>query len=336
MRRALIWLMLSCVSLSCAAPRAARALHPALPGDGAPDVRLDNGYLTLDVYLPDARSGRYRGPRFDWSGMVSRVETMGHTFFGPWSHDPVDPADMMRAVGPSNEFGMKAGTPAYDEAKPGEPFIKIGVGFLRREDDGPYRFGHAYEIIEAPAWAVTSDATSITFRQDLSDPRGWGYAYAKTIRLDEAGPGFVIEYTLGNTGTRSIETDWYNHNLINIDDTRVGSDYRVDLGFPAVATSPSGKFIRIEGNTIFLDDLAEGAARYSVLAAAGEAEYSADFSVTNVKTGASVHVGGDYQPVRYEFYAVPTVVCPEPFIAIHLAPGEVKSWTVTYRFQAGE
>ncbi len=75
--------------------------------DGYPTLTLANGPLRMTLYLPDAAAGYYRGPRFDWSGLISRVEWDGHVLFSPWkdSHDPGNHDDVHgnfdgRPIGP--------------------------------------------------------------------------------------------------------------------------------------------------------------------------------------------------------------------------------------------
>jgi hypothetical protein len=36
------------------------------------------------MYLPDPVNGFYKGARFDWSGIINKVELGNHTFYGQW------------------------------------------------------------------------------------------------------------------------------------------------------------------------------------------------------------------------------------------------------------
>lgn len=45
-----------------------------------PKLQLDNGEIRVSIFLPDAERGYYRGTRFDWSGIIERVEYDGHRF----------------------------------------------------------------------------------------------------------------------------------------------------------------------------------------------------------------------------------------------------------------
>src|SRR5512146_2079582 len=66
------------------------AVGQRLPAAGPPQATLTNGQIRVEVYLPDAGNGFYRGTRFDWSGVIASLEYQGHSYYGPW-FDSVDP-----------------------------------------------------------------------------------------------------------------------------------------------------------------------------------------------------------------------------------------------------
>ena len=137
-----------------------------------PTTQLVGSRIALDIYLPDAEHGYYRGARFDRPGLIARVRCGGHTFFGPWKprHNPQGHDDVL---GPAEEFGMTRPL-GFVDAKPGESFIKIGVGHLLRGDAQDYAFYKDYHVVTAAPWTVHNTGNSVEFRQQLSDPRGWG------------------------------------------------------------------------------------------------------------------------------------------------------------------
>src|SRR5580693_5169654 len=49
-----------------------------------PQAEITNGQIHAKLYLPDAKTGFYRGTRFDWSGVISSLEFSGHNYYGPW------------------------------------------------------------------------------------------------------------------------------------------------------------------------------------------------------------------------------------------------------------
>src|SRR5262249_36899556 len=146
-----------------------------------PNVVLTNGELALTVVLPDAKRGFYRGTRFDWSGQVARAEYRGHTLFAPWK-SPHDPENYEDAIGTAEEFGINAPV-GRDPARPGEAFMKIGVGLLEKPDGEPYRFSRAYRVVEQGAWKLRTGEDRIEFTQELKHPAGWAYRYTKQLRL---------------------------------------------------------------------------------------------------------------------------------------------------------
>src|SRR5262249_13434771 len=56
----------------------------------SPEATISNKQLRIKMYLPDPENGFYKGARFDWSGIINRVEFAGHTFYGQW-FSKIDP-----------------------------------------------------------------------------------------------------------------------------------------------------------------------------------------------------------------------------------------------------
>ena len=132
-------------------------------------ITLDNGVLSASIYLPDAERGYYRGTRFDWSGIVERVDYAGHRFYAPLraTHDPEGHDSL---GGPADEFAMFAPM-GFEDAAPGESFVKIGVGLLAKRGDD-YRFDGDYRLLEAGGWQVESAADRVSFIQKLTGEHG--------------------------------------------------------------------------------------------------------------------------------------------------------------------
>src|SRR5512136_184337 len=116
---------------------------------GYPAVTLTGRHAEATVYLPDPSAGYYRGPRFDWSGLMASLRMGGHEFFGEWRIGPHEPLGNDFVVGPAGEFGMGPGTGnppplGYDETGPGGLFLKVGAGTRRKPEQRPYHFGGDY------------------------------------------------------------------------------------------------------------------------------------------------------------------------------------------------
>src|SRR5215470_7893549 len=133
-----------------------------------PSAEISNSQIHAKIYLPDAKNGFYRSTRFDWSGAIGSLEYRGHDYYGPWfaSTDPnvydlttetpeVVSAPFTAMVGPAEEYNSSGSALGWDEAKPGGTFVKIGVGVLRKPNNGDrYDHSKAYEIVDSGNWTV--------------------------------------------------------------------------------------------------------------------------------------------------------------------------------------
>ena len=294
-----------------------------------PRLQLDNGQLRLSIYLPDAQGGYYRGTRFDWSGIIERVDYAGHRFYAPL-HAEHDPLRHDSISGPADEFAMFQPM-GYAEAAPGESFVKIGVGLLEKGDDEDYRFDGDYRLLRAGDWDVEQADDRVEFSQQLTGERGWAYRYRKSIRLVPGQPEFEIVYRLENSGEKVIDISHYNHNFTLIDGSPYGPDYRVEFPFTAAAPTPINERAWFRGNAIEVERaLGEASLWLPVFEGDDPGGYNAA-SVRNLKTGAAVEFRGDAAITRMVFWAVEGAACPEPFIRIRLQPGQVQQWSTRYR-----
>lgn len=300
-----------------------------------PHVTLSNGMIKAVVLLPDVKDGYYRGRRFDWSGLVWQLTYRNHTFFGEVMKP--DKEDFNFGISLAEEFGSGMGMEnpvGYDEAKQGEPFLKIGVGVLEKTGDGPYGFWVPYRILEPGTWTVKKGSSWVEFVQEIKEVNGYGYRYNKRLELRRHQPELVMSHSLTNTGAKTITTNQYCHNFFVIDHEPPGTNYQLEFGFVAKAKGDL-KGISVKNRTLtFTEDFhPEHPALFTGLEGfTGKAAENC-FVLRNLKTGAQVEVRGDFQLSAFNFFANSTAVCPEPFIAFELEPSETKSWKRVYKFQ---
>ncbi len=298
-----------------------------------PSVELSNDIIKVSVYLPDSQKGYYRGTRFDWSGVISQVEYDGHTYFGEWkqTHDPNNHDDI---TGPVEEFRSgsfdKPSALGYDQAQVGETFIKIGVGLLEKPEEPDYRFWNAYKIVRPGEWKVEYGKDWIEFNQDFDGENGWHYQYTKKIILSKDMPEFTISHRLKNIGEKTIETSQYNHNFFIIDNETVGKNYILRFPFDVKTMRDLSDTIEANGKEIvFKRDLKQESI-FTELEGFGNTAGDYEITIENIKTGAGVLIKGDVPLVHFNFWAIDTTICPEPFIDASLAVGEEKEWNITY------
>jgi hypothetical protein len=321
-----------------------------VPHGDHPKTLLSNGKLSALVFLPDAKDGYYRSTRFDWSGVVACASLNGHTFFGEWfaQYDPskndsiTGPAEEFRSDdgpmthdGPKGELFVRPGAIGYNEAKPGELFLKPGVGLLRKVDNSPYQFGRAYPIVDTGKWTVKVKPRSVTFRQQLNGPQGYAYVYEKKLTLDKNDPVMTLTHSLKNTGRKTIDTYVYDHDFFMLDGKPVGPGMAVHFVFEPKAEDPIGSAAKIDGkDLVFVDALVprKGVSGYLTGYSGKASDY--DFTVEDKESKVGVEQTSDHSLARLYFWSTQTTICPEGYIKLNLAPGETSRWTLRYRFFA--
>lgn len=284
-------------------------------------ISLDNGSLDLLLAPPDATEGYYRGTRFDHAGVFRKVEMGGRSYadewfpqYNPYRHDAV--------CGPSEEFGVIG----FDEARPGDLFLKIGVGYLRRPDDEPYDRFRLYEIAREGKRTLAATPDALCFRQEMDV-----YDYRKTVRLTGAD-SFEIVHELSNTGSAPLQCTHYNHHFFTLESHAVGPEREIDFPFRPdgnwrsvydnVHLTASGiRFtgpVPPEGPSVFMGDLHAPTLR------------SIDFSVRDRLSGLGVHAHSDEAFTHMVFWSNDRVACIEPYIILDIPPGETRRWTLRY------
>jgi hypothetical protein len=338
-------------AMACAAGAETVSGCAEVPHGDHPKALLTNGKLDALVFLPDARNGYYRSTRFDWSGVVGCVSLNGHKFFGEWfaQYDPLKndsitgPVEEFRSDDLPNgqsgqrpgELAVRAGAIGYKEARPGETFLKPGVGVLRKVDDSPYQFGGAYPIVDSGTWTVKAGKRSVRFRQVLRGLDGYAYVYEKTLTLEKNEPVMTLRHSLKNTGKKAIETYVYDHDFFMLDGKQTGPGMVVHFKFEPKPVGEIGAAARIEGkDLVYVDELAprKGVAGYLTGYSDDVRDY--DFTVEDTRSKVGVQQTSDHSLARLYFWSTQRTICPEGYIKLNVAPGETSHWTLRYRFFA--
>ena len=295
-----------------------------------PQITLSNGLVNMTVYLPDGQRGYYRGMRFNWSGLIAKAEYAGHTFFGPFRTE-FNPMLHDHVSGPADEFDMENPPPGYDEADLGQPFMKIGVGILQKGPDAKYSAFQTFNFVQVGQWKVDNGRDWAEFRQNLAYGK-WGYQYTKRIALLDKTGGFVISHTLRNVGTNVINSLFYCHNFTIIDGQPVGPAYRVRFPFEVQLMDKPVGDVATAGKDIRIGEVKEDKPIWTLIETGKDKVADDQVTVENTKTGAGLRIVGDQPLDQWRFYAAPTAACPEPFVRIHVGPGEKMTWSFTYTF----
>ncbi len=299
-----------------------------------PQAEISNGLIHATFYLPDASKGYYQGTRFDRSGIINSLEYQGHNYFGQW-FTKYSPEIHDVIMGPVEDFAPLD----YSEIRPGNSFIKIGVGAVYKQDDKPYDFSRVYQLLNPGTWTVKKKLDQITFIQDLSD-KIYSYHYEKTVSLIKDEPELVLHHSLKNTGSHAIETEVYDHNFFVIDKHPIGPglvvrfpfNLKYDKNGPEVVgwgdmseiVDNQISFIRTIGSSEFVE--------CPVLEGFGTSSKDYEIRIENRITGAGVRITCDQPLFRLAFWACHTTLCPEPYIKVKVEPGHEFQWSIKYEF----
>ena len=301
-----------------------------------PQAEISNGKVHATIYLPSADRGYYRGTRFDWSGVVAKLEYAGHNYFGVW-FPHYEPTLHDAITGPVEEFRSADGALGYGEAQPGDMFVKVGVGVLQKADNEPYAFSRTYKTVSTGVWLVRPEADRVVFEQDLQGVNGYSYVYKKTIRLARNKPELIIEHSLKNTGKRVIETEVYNHDFYVIDGQPTSSDFSIRFPFTPKAKSDLAGSAEVRGNDLhYLRELRGGhedtVATY--LEGYGTDPKDFDIRLENSKTGAGVRETGSLPISKLYLWSIRSTICPEAYVALRVEPKKTIRWNLKYTFYA--
>jgi hypothetical protein len=305
----------------------------AFAADAPPEIEISNGTLTAKLLPPDADHGYYRGTRFDWSGVIKSLRMQNHEFFGQW-FEHYDPKIHDAITGPVEEFLTSDAGLGYAEAKPGDEFVRIGVGAVRKPEEPAYQRFKTYEITDPGKWTVRHGQNWVEFTQNLRAHNGYAYRYTKRITLVKGKPQMTIEHTLKNTGSKPIATQQYNHNFFMLDGEPTGPDSSVTFAFdPKPAKPLPAELAEIKGRQItYLKTLAPRQTVMTEVQGFGPSASDYDVRLENRKSGTGVRIQGDRPIVKIVYWSIRPTFCPEAYVALEAAPGKATKWTYTYSF----
>ena len=306
------------IGAACAVPVDGHAAE-----GGPAHLELRNRETLLVIPLPDPAAGYYRGQRFVWGGMVTQLTWRNRTLFTQL-RQPQDPVGPEGAAGACEEFGMD-GPLGYDAAAPGARFAKIGVGALTRISAAPYQFNVRYPIAEAGAWKVQSTTSSATFDQEFHLDGSWAWRYVVRIQADP--DGYRIERTLSNLGSRTIDTDHYDHHMFAIDGRAIDGSWKMSYPTALAAEHPTDQFT-VAAGTVSLTGPVQGS-----LWSPFTCDLSRPAQAVTLEHGESrtrIAITSSRALSKLVLYAERTAICPEPFTAIRVPPGQDLVWSTQY------
>jgi hypothetical protein len=324
---------------------------PLRAGDAQPvhtgTRMLRSGSLIVEIGDPESALCQWnKGLRFSPVANVLRAQLGDRAFL----YAPVSGGALTYLGGLPMEFdiGQEAfqpDPPGYNEGKSGDPFLKIGVGILRR-DSGAYNFSSNYPVVELAHTAVTWQEDRAHFVQTLA-----GSANGYSCRLEEdiivKNDRIIMEYLLRNTGTKQFTTEQYLHNFLCFSGRPVGPSVRLSFPYdfttsPAVApwqpptrgrvfAAAAPAVVRI-ANMIEYMETASSVPKiwvYKPQDYAGPDRIATEHLETRQRVTIESSIPAAYVGIWTTNYQV----SPEQFVQITLAPGAEERFTRTYTFR---
>jgi hypothetical protein len=315
-------------------------------------VVIQSPRLRVEIAQPGSV---YRGTRFDWSAFITQVTLDGeNTFCMPES---LIPGKGTGGIGLCSEFGNEWAV-GYDDAQVGELFPKLGIGLLKRPDEGKYNFFKPHELVETFPIQIEAQADQARFTVEPIECRGYAARLEKTVRVVENT--LTIDYRLENVGSKPFVTHEYCHNFLGINQQPIGPDYRLrfpqtvqreppptdlhKLAPPNLRWLPKpilqwvvtrylrsmGQAMQIKGAEIAWKETPKGAFFARLKGAQPRPE--AQWEVVYLPSKLGVREIDDFTPSRLVVWGEAHVVSAEVYTDISLMPGEVKRWTRRYEF----
>lgn len=282
------------------------------------EIEKDGLRILLDEPLEN-----YRGVRFDSLGVFRRIVKDGYEYAGRW-YEEENPLRHDNVCGPSEEF---FGVQGYDEARVGEPFLKLGVGLLEKPSEQPYDWFRLYAVVDRGEIEFSASSEKAQFSQYL---KGY-YLYRKSVEIRSASE-FVIRHTIKNLQSGSLTVNSYNHNFFTFSDSVVTPSRRIEFdGIPYGTWREDTRHGFLEGNKLCFDGemMPSEKAYIGNLKVEGRGEGGYGFSVCEGERGYRAECS---EPLDHMvMWSCRRVACAEPYIHQEISSGEEFSWDIHYR-----
>jgi len=236
--------------------------------------------------------------------------------------------------------------PGYNEGQSGAPFLKIGVGILRR-DGAAYNFSTNYPVVERARTIVTWQPDRAHFVQTLA-----GNANGYSCYLEEdvvvKNDRLILNYLLRNTGSKSFTTEQYLHDFLCFGGRSVGPNVRLSFPYdfttnPAVTPWQAPTLVRSLAaaatpvvariaNAIEFMDKASSVPKIWIYKPEGYIGPEL-CAIEHAEAQQRVCIETSIPAAYVGIWTTDYQVSPEQFLQVTLAPGEEARFTRTYTFR---
>jgi hypothetical protein len=293
-------------------------------------IKLHNSRLKVEIAEPGTV---YNRSRFDWTGIITQVTLdCEHTFC---TNESEEVGVGCGGIGLSNEFGIDMPI-GYKDAKIGEEFPKLGIGLLKKRDNGEYLFYKDYEVRPFPV-SINKCEDSIKYIIHPLSCRGYEVRQEKTISI--VNNTICIDYLIENVGTKPIHTNEYCHNFFRMNENTIGPEYRLKLPYEfkneeeilSIKHQRPAKDLIVRQTEVEWSKVPEDTFYFSQdsVLEMNQCDY---WELIHKPSGRIIREYNNYQISRFALWGMKHVVSPEVFVDIKLNPGEIQVWKRAYEF----
>jgi hypothetical protein len=277
-------------------------------------LRLENAELVIDLLDPIADRDRL-GTRFCAGGFIWQVHdrSFGPLLTGPeWPNPSPSPLNA-QGLPESFRHSTTAGQPLLWRDNIG---LAPGAGELRRGESGGALLTHPCN------WTVARTAEQVTFttEQTVLD---WNYALERRVRIERRKLTSVSR--LSNHGRSPLVLEWFVHPFFALTEGRA----RVLLPAATTMHDNSGYELSDGGLSFRRAFIGENDGHLDHLILPSGKPFRAEISHPIL---AYVRFETGFVPFKCVVWANGNTLSLEPFLALALAPGEVREWNVEYEF----
>lgn len=286
-------------------------------------LKIKSSRLEVEMLKPGTV---YKRSRFDWTSFITQVKLDGCNTF--CTSESLKENEGSGGAGFCNEFGIRMPI-GYDEILPGEEFIKIGVGLIKKESNEPYNFFKDYTVKSFSTSYEQPDESRICFYVEPIECNGYAVSLEKRVSVE--GNLLKIGYKLTNTGSKKIVTNEYCHNFISINGNPTGKDYVLSFSNKIELKNPVGHILKSNDNEIRWDICPESDF-YAGIEVLNNTVNPFIWKLVHVHSNLSIQENSKFNDYTVAIWGKGHVISPEVFVPININPGEIQEWQREYEF----
>ena len=287
-------------------------------------LHLANRELTLDLLDPaDAADIARQGWRYCWGGYIWQVHDakLGPLVSGPEFPNPKPPVFDGQGL-PESFRHTRRDTNARLTWK-GDTGLAIGAGVIAPNANKNAAATESVVVTEPCQWTVTPAADHIVF-QTRQAAAGFSYELSRKIELRDRT---ITSFTqLTNVSDAPLTLEWFAHPFWAL------TDGRARLALPAGTTLPEnpGFALAADGALTFKRPfVTRPDNQFALLALPRDRELTVALDHPKL---ARVTFASSFVPTECPVWANRNTISVEPYLALHLAPGETRHWHVRHGF----